>query len=191
MFVHHQISNTNCQHELTKRVPYCLDLFVWRHLGSMKWWSLTCHSALKKLKRGLLLAAPQFFPSPLYGKVVDIIAHVGFSLCAQSMHRVQGLCTLPHVPLLCSHSSHCLAVTEWCHGHCVSMAIASDMLYLCASYSHWEGSQCEHIFFCLKDRWQLPTTNQAFTQAILGYTWEQGVHALTSQFRPATIKIVA
>lgn len=89
---------------------YVSRMSVWR-MWPMSSQSLTFHSALNMLKRGLLLAAPQFFPQPLDGKVADIIAHVGFSLCAQSMHRLQGLCTLPHVPLLCFHSSRCLAVT--------------------------------------------------------------------------------
>lgn len=53
--------------------------------------------------------------------------------------------------------------TEWCHGHCVSMAIASDMLYLCANYSHQEGGRGEHIFSCLKGEWQLQTTVPAFS----------------------------
>lgn len=57
---------------------------------------------MNMLKRGL--EHPSSLLTPLYGKAVDTIDLVGFFLCAQSMHMLQGLCTLPHVPLLRFHS---------------------------------------------------------------------------------------
>lgn len=98
-------------------------------------------------------SAPVFSHGPLYGKVVDIIARVGFSLCAQSMHRVQGLCTLPHVPLLCSHSSHCLAATcaqnDVMGPGCLWRLHLTCFIFVQATVTR-KGSRGKRIFFSLK-----------------------------------------
>lgn len=130
---------------------------------------------------------PVFSHGPLYGKVVDIIARVGFSLCAQSMHRVQGLCTLPHVPPLCSHSSHCSAATcaqsDVMGPGCLWRSHLTCFIFVQAAVTR-KGSRGKRIFSCLKGRWQRSTTGPAFTRAIFGITWDQEVRSLTGQFRP-------
>lgn len=157
----------------------------------MSWSSLTFHSALNMLKRGL---HPQTLPQSLDGKAVDIIAPRWlFSLCSEHAWAAGFVFTSTRSsPLLSLSTLHSDRLcTEWCHGRCVYMAIASDMLYVCASYSHSEGSRGERIFLCLKGQWKRFTKDPSFTQAILGTTWEQGVHSLTGQSSPVTIKTSA
>lgn len=72
---------------------------------------------------------PLTLPQSFYGKAVDIIARVAFSLCAQSM-ELQGLCTHLHAPRFCIPLPHCLAL---------ACALNDVMVAVCICQSHLTG----------------------------------------------------
>ena len=86
-------------------------------------------SCIKMVKRG---ASPFFFSQFLSGEFVDIIAHVGFS-------RVLAACKGPGFVYTSTNPTHLLSLSLLVVSAgndvmgTVSMAIPSDMLYLCAS----------------------------------------------------------
>lgn len=82
---------------------------------------------------------------------------------------VQGLCTLPRVPLLSAHSPHCLAVT--CAQNDVMGAVCLWQLHLtCFIFVQAtvtrKAVRANTSSPCPKGWWQLPTTDSAFPQAI-------------------------
>ena len=104
-----------------------------------------CHSAPKMLKRGLLLSAPHFFPrAPLWENSWH---HCPCWLCSVcSTHREQGLCTLPHVPLLllslftAAPRSLVHRMMSWplcVHGNCLWHALSLCKLQSLGSRSGW------------------------------------------------------